>query len=109
MTSSILGQPRPSICRSHGFVKSANVGHDPAKLACRVDAYMGIGDVQEAFLHWTRGNRMKRNITTYDGAVEEKRMAMAADWHPAIFATSVEAPRLSDVPIFIETLILDFL
>jgi hypothetical protein len=52
---------------------------------------------------------MKRNITTYDGAVEEKRMAMAADRQPAIFATSVEAPRLSDVPIFIETLILDFL
>jgi hypothetical protein len=70
---------------------------------------MGIGDVQEAFLHWTRGNRMMRNITTYDGAAEEKRMAMAADWQPAIFATSVEAPRLSDVPIFSETLILDFL
>lgn len=72
-------------------------------------AYMGIGDVQEAFLHWTRGNRMKRNITTYDGTVEEKRMALAADWQPAIFATSVEAPRLSEVPIFIETSILNFL
>jgi hypothetical protein len=35
-------------------------------------AYMGIGDVLGALLHWTRGNRMKRNITTYDGAVEEK-------------------------------------
>jgi hypothetical protein len=34
---------------------------------------------------------------------------MAADWQPAIFATSVEAPRLSEVPIIIETLILDFL
>jgi len=34
---------------------------------------------------------------------------LAADWQPAIFAASVEAPRLSDVPIFIETLILDFL
>lgn len=45
----------------------------------------------------------------YAGAVEEKRMAMTADWQPAIFATSVEAPRLSEVPIFIETLILDFL
>jgi hypothetical protein len=25
---------------------------------------------------------------------------MAADWQPAIFATSVEAPRLLDVPIY---------
>jgi hypothetical protein len=37
------------------------------------------------------------------------RRLLTADWQPAIFATSVEAPRLSEVPIFIETLILDFL
>jgi reverse transcriptase-like protein len=74
-----------------------NIEHHP--LMVRVRRRIGDGKLNRLVLafHWLP---IGHDLLT---------STMAADWQPAIFATSVEAPRLSDVPIFIETLILDFL
>jgi len=80
------------------FSKSTG-GSDPSSdvlpdtQACKIEAKAQFASLSSGASK--RSNRLNRQKLRGDA--------------PAIFATSVEAPRLSDVPIFIETLILDFL
>ena len=65
-------------------------------------AHMDAENVQAAFEHWDRGNRMKRAITDYDAQATARQLASitARPWNPSDPNRACGA-RLDELPVFI--------
>jgi tetratricopeptide (TPR) repeat protein len=65
-------------------------------------AHMDIGTIDQAFVHWHEGNRMKRAVIDYDSNAAAAQIAMraAGTSNPDTRGSAGDA-QFSDVPVFI--------
>ena len=65
-------------------------------------AFLDIGDSEQAFRHYSEGNRLRRFTYSYDPAADERWMASLAEvFSPSLLATKADMGARSDLPVFV--------